>query len=196
MVQRSTKKQTTVGGVILAALIALYGYARPSLNEHFQWNLPPLPGANEHSNGDPPTQELAKAKPDSSLAPATSTATAAQSPAVAPAPAKPAQESEEPKTTSKPGPLAGRVPKPTVTSDKTVVPKKDVTTDKPVAPDKTVATDKMAASKQTETRETKQAEDTSSLRYGLLKDLGDERFVSPAGLLYTRGSAEGHRLIT
>ncbi|TWT67350.1 hypothetical protein [Allorhodopirellula solitaria] len=33
-----------------------------------------------------------------------------------------------------------------------------------------------------------------SLKYGLLKEIGTERYVSPAGLLYTPGSAEGHRL--
>ena len=32
------------------------------------------------------------------------------------------------------------------------------------------------------------------LLYGLLKDLGGERYLSPGGLLFTRGSAEGHRL--
>ncbi len=33
-----------------------------------------------------------------------------------------------------------------------------------------------------------------SLRYGLLRDTGNERYVSPAGLMYTPGSAEGHRI--
>jgi hypothetical protein len=34
----------------------------------------------------------------------------------------------------------------------------------------------------------------TNLRYGVLKDLGGENYLSPAGLRYTRGSAEGHRL--
>lgn len=33
-----------------------------------------------------------------------------------------------------------------------------------------------------------------NLKYGLLRDLGGEKYMSPAGLLYTRGSQEGHRL--
>jgi len=33
-----------------------------------------------------------------------------------------------------------------------------------------------------------------NLKFGLLRDLGGERYLSPAGLQYTRGSAEGHRL--
>lgn len=36
--------------------------------------------------------------------------------------------------------------------------------------------------------------DSSDLKYGLLKDLGREEYMSPGGLRYTRGSAEGHRL--
>lgn len=34
----------------------------------------------------------------------------------------------------------------------------------------------------------------TNLRYGLLKDLGGENYLSPAGLRYTKGSNEGHRL--
>lgn len=32
------------------------------------------------------------------------------------------------------------------------------------------------------------------LKYGLLRKVGRERYLSPAGVLYTPGSAEGHRL--
>ncbi len=38
------------------------------------------------------------------------------------------------------------------------------------------------------------AQSNSNLKYGLLKSLGGERYSSPEGLQYTRGSAEGHRL--
>lgn len=33
-----------------------------------------------------------------------------------------------------------------------------------------------------------------SLRYGLLRETASDDFISPGGLRYTRGSAEGHRL--
>jgi hypothetical protein len=36
--------------------------------------------------------------------------------------------------------------------------------------------------------------DSASLLYGLLTDAGREVYISPAGLRYTRGSQEGHRL--
>ncbi len=38
------------------------------------------------------------------------------------------------------------------------------------------------------------ASDSSELKHGLLQHQGNERYLSPAGLLYVRGSAEGHRL--
>lgn len=41
---------------------------------------------------------------------------------------------------------------------------------------------------------TKPSAAESKLLYGLLKDLGRENYVSPEGLHYSRGSAEGHRL--
>lgn len=34
----------------------------------------------------------------------------------------------------------------------------------------------------------------AELQYGLLREVGPDRYLSPAGLLYTPGSAEGHRL--
>lgn len=34
----------------------------------------------------------------------------------------------------------------------------------------------------------------AGLKYGLLREVGADRYLSPAGLLYTPGSAEGHRL--
>ena len=37
-------------------------------------------------------------------------------------------------------------------------------------------------------------EEDPSLRYGLLREISADRYVSPAGLMYTPGSAEGHRL--
>jgi hypothetical protein len=36
--------------------------------------------------------------------------------------------------------------------------------------------------------------DERELRYGLLREVARDRYLSPAGLLYTPGSAEGHRL--
>jgi len=90
--RRSKTAQTTWGGLALAALVAIYSFARPAIDQQMGWNLPAV----------------------------------------------------------KPAALVG---------------------DKPVV----------------DTRE-------RELVHGLLRDLGNERYLSPAGLLFTRGGAEGHRL--
>ncbi len=167
MVQRSTKTQTTVGGVVLAALIAIYGYAQPVLNQRYQWNLPSLPMATAQVESD---QATATSPPQTKAesAPASSVTVAQES--KTPSSTKATESVSPERAAVKPGsgPLAGRVPKPASTT-------RDQT-------------------KPTGTQSVDSASAQESLRYGLLKDLGDQRYVSPAGLLYTRGSAEGHRL--
>ncbi len=131
--RRTPKQQTTIGGVVLAGVIALYALARPVINERMGWNLPllPTPAAVEDSPREHSELEV-----------------------VRPADQKPV------------GPNAPLVPKvPARTAAK-------------------VEAQPVPASK----------DDTSKLVHGLLKDLGSERYVSPAGLMYTRGGAEGHRL--
>lgn len=46
------------------------------------------------------------------------------------------------------------------------------------------------AAKQTDV----QRSDDGDLKYGLLQEVGRDRYLSPAGLMYTPGSQEGHRL--
>ena len=41
---------------------------------------------------------------------------------------------------------------------------------------------------------TQQSEPDDELLYGILREVSRDRYISPAGLLYTPGSAEGHRL--
>jgi hypothetical protein len=55
----------------------------------------------------------------------------------------------------------------------------------PAALDRTRAAE--SAAEPTESEE-------GALRYGLLREVGPERYLSPAGLLYGPGSQEGHRL--
>lgn len=60
--------------------------------------------------------------------------------------------------------------------------------------------DRMSPSKsappaqKTPAAENSTTESDSSLKYGLLQEVSRDRYMSPAGLLYTPGSAEGHRL--
>lgn len=51
-----------------------------------------------------------------------------------------------------------------------------------------------SGSQATESSDEAKPDTSGDLRYGLLKEIGREVYVSPAGLRYTRGSEEGHRL--
>ena len=62
----------------------------------------------------------------------------------------------------------------------------------PTVPPKTDSS-KTSPPKSTSSEGTNAAD--SNLLYGLLKDAGREVYISPAGLRYTRGSEEGHRLM-
>ena len=164
-----TGKQTTFGGLVLAFVIALYSFAQPILNERLGWKLPALPktGSAEFSETKTATKTVSQPK---SAEPITKTDLSKSKPGplkdrpVA-SPTKP--EATPPKTNSetKPKPTVGTQDAPAPSTKPTIKP-----TIKPVP-----------------------ANDPN-LRYGLLKDLGDERYVSPAGLMFTRGGAEGHRL--
>lgn len=87
-----------------------------------------------------------------------------------------------------PGPLAGKVPKPASTPTSTEIVANPKAT-MPSAPAKPVAAE---LSKPASNSPVKTAD--PDLLYGLLKDLGGDRYITPAGLMFTRGSAEGHRL--
>jgi len=101
--RRSTAKNTTWGGLALAALVAAYSFGRPIVNERMGWDFPAITGNTAAVVDSVPTGSTFKPTQ------------------------KPNSVDEQP-------------------------------------------------------------------LYGILKDLGGERFVSPAGLMFTRGGAEGHRL--
>jgi len=158
--RRTSAKQTTWGGLALAVLIVLYSFVRPVLNERMGWQLPAVAGNNA-------------VVADSEPAKATKS-----SPSKTPADQKPLA----------PGPLGGKVSKPTPTPTPTPTVASSKST-MPSAPAKPVSAEpsKPASKPPVQTAD-------PNLLHGLLKDLGDDRYASPAGLMFTRGSAEGHRL--
>ncbi len=56
------------------------------------------------------------------------------------------------------------------------------------------STNQSTASTPTASTPTGENKSAESLRYGLLRETAPDDFLSPGGLRYTRGSAEGHRL--
>jgi hypothetical protein len=76
-------------------------------------------------------------------------------------------------------------------------PAKKPTASKPESGSKTskeVASTKVSNTEKSQADQPSVRQNTSNLQYGILKEIGRDRFQSPAGLIYNRGSEEGHRL--
>ncbi len=142
----SGKKKTTVAGVAIAILIALYSLVRPSINDATGWSLPAIAQSQATPETAPATPPLEQPRKERT----TDTA-----------------ESSRERQNTQPPSTAGDS-----TSDRG--PRSDL---RPVE----------------KTQDSAPTAD-ASLKYGLLREVGRDRYISPAGLLYTPGSAEGHRL--
>jgi hypothetical protein len=116
-------KTSTFGGIVLAAVVAIYAFAQPVLNQRFGWQLP---GIEDLTNDE----ATVASKPKNGLPAASQPTEALLEPAVIEVAAEATVEKPAPK----------------------------------------------------------------SLLHGILSDQGNDRFLSPEGLLYVRGSQEGHRL--
>ena len=156
----------TIGAVAVAFLIGAYSLARPVINQQMGWSLPEV---RQNADG----QVLANQTGNSQKSTSNRTAdpkTKTQSNPKATgdttkSSTKPPAETK-PGISKKAGPLASRM-RASGDSKKPTL-NKSGTSSKPT--------------------------DDPNLKYGLLRDLGNERYISPAGLMYTKGSAEGHRL--
>ena len=192
--RRSRAKQTSIGGLILAGAATLYAIAQPKLNERYGWDLPGLSGANPPAAG---TGAPAQVNP-------TRAAPAPAAPAPAPGPRTPLPAPQEAR------PNAARPDGVALDGDakrNTESPLRPVATAKNASPSRDFSSrespqrepqPREASSRESnvlESRDPRGSRDTSGGRlYGMLADQGNERYLSPAGLLYTRGSQEGHRL--
>ncbi len=181
-------RKSTLGGIAVLGLVALYAFARPTISERTGWDLPELrvdasghvvtAGADQAvapplQPGDlesielapaavqPPSPQVAEAQKKGSTADAGDVASSKLSPA----------KSTTASGTSKQGPLADRMrAQPKSTDSPANVPKSKGTT------------------------KADQSPADLSLKYGLLREIGNDRYQSPAGLVYAPGSAEGHRI--
>ncbi len=157
----------TAGGVAVLVLLGAYSVAQPLLNQRLGWNLPAL---RQDANGQIVADNPGKDDPGTvDRAGSVATKQNKQN-----APTKSSQPTsdrqaqpptnKQPSAKTKSGPLADRL-RPNSPQDI------NSTRGSPQPP--------------------KPAEE---LRYGLLRDIGGQRYLSPAGLQYGRGSQEGHRL--
>ncbi len=161
-------KPTSIGGLLLLVVaVVVYSVVQPGLNARFGWNLPGLQ-----------QPDAVVAKPGAASSEATgrlqdgrrkeSTRDTADEPFDDAALVSDSPQAEA--TLPSDGPLAS--------------PRRQAPA--AVQPAETTPSPRATQSDQRAAR--------GELRYGLLADEGGERYRSPAGLLYTRGSQEGHRL--
>lgn len=160
-------KQTSLGGlVLLIVALVVYSFAQPRLNARFGWNLPGLQPPGEVAEPVPATPPAEASVRPSTDRPDGSTPVAAE------------QRPDE----------ASRVIEPT--AEETTLPLAvPQASPRPPAPEASSSVGGTSSPAQANRRAAR-----GELRYGLLVDEGGERYRSPAGLLYTRGSQEGHRL--
>lgn len=197
--RRSRAKQTSIGGLILAGAATLYAIAQPKLNERYGWDLPGLSGANPPAAGTGPPSQTRPA-------PATPTPAA---PAPAPGPRTPLPAPQEPRpSAARPDGVTrdGDAKRNTEAPLRPVATAKNVPGSRDLSPRETQTREAQPREVQSreasaressvvESRDSRGARDSGGGRlYGMLADQGNERYLSPAGLLYTRGSQEGHRL--
>lgn len=166
IIHSSGSKKTTFAGVAIAILIGLYGLLRPSINEATGWSLPAI-AQTQSDNATTP----AKPSPDN------------------PSPDNPSREKPAERATDVRSPAqtppstaesAQRQPsgaEPDATKDRG---RQSDAAPRPNAPVSRPAAD--------------ETQPNDTLKYGSLREIGKDRYISLAGLLYTPGSAEGHRL--
>jgi len=186
------KAKTTIAGVVIAALLGGYTMFRPAINEATGWNLPAVTQqqrdaatslTSTKTSTHSPTKSASKSDQQASKTGQGSPAKAAEKSKTAkPAETMKSGSGTKPTTDLKRGPLAGKFTKSTNSQSTN----SQSTNSKSMSPKST------SLGSNSKTPAASQAD--PSLKYGVLREIGRERYISPAGLLYTPGSAEGHRL--
>ncbi|MEM7474495.1 MAG: hypothetical protein AAF483_05825 [Planctomycetota bacterium] len=182
--QKSNKNllsQIPTKWAVALVLIAIgYALAQPVLNSKLGWNLPSVANLTGDSKGKGGAQDKSVDK-DASTSSRNSTSDPKGSISKQDASAKSESKKESTQSDGSKGTAtsSGAKSSKQTSSDKQQE-TKGASSNKPRGPP-TSETDNASSS-------------TEGLRYGLLKDVGGNRFVSPGGLIYGPGSQEGHRL--
>ncbi len=164
-----------------------YGLTQPFVNRKFGWTLPSLAsvlGFEDKAAKEKPDAASSRSRTDKSNAKqsgdpqaddAQDTLTSEQLESQLLGEPQIVEKNSTDKTSTKAGSKAGSKPE-------------------TKSPSKT-PTKQESSSSTTSSKSTKSStKSDDKLLYGLLKEVGREEYVSPAGLRYTRGSEEGHRL--
>ena len=190
MTRSSTSQQTLQQvpkkwAVAIVVALIVYALVQPIANSRFGWRLPSLAGAlgMEKPAANSPVE------PNSRIGGAQSTTQSVETNSQN----STREDSRDFEPEREPSELeseTNRAAPPNKATESQTTAKRQPDVKQPT--EKTLAADN-ATVKATEPKQTK-PDASGNLLYGLLKDTGREVYVSPAGLSYTRGSAEGHRL--
>lgn len=160
--------KSKVGGIAVILLLVAYSFAAPKLNTRYGWSLPQI---QTDSSGNVRLAETATAK----------------SPAAAPT----AKTTPQPKETQATATKTEAAPKSGASDNRTEASASSNGRKSGPLADR-MRSSRPSDSQPAQTPATESAD--SDLMYGILREVSKDRYVSPQGLLYTPGSAEGHRL--
>ncbi len=162
--------------VAIIGIVLVYWLGQPLLNRTFGWNLPSIASLIGDEKPTPPRP---------------------QRPAEEAVPPKVIESSDKPVAITKPdGASNSKVVEPT----KPKQPDSKPTTTGTATPPKTSPTSKATSNSKATPAELAElarkagVTGSSDQKYGFLQEIGKDRYRSPAGLVYGRGSEEGHRL--
>lgn len=181
----STSKIPTKWLAVAVFVLVGYGLTQPFVNRKFGWTLPSLAsvlGFEDKAAKEKPDAASSGSKTDKSNGKQSSDPQADEAQGTLTAEQLESQLLGEPEVVKKNATDKS-------STDKTSTKAGSKTETK--APSKTPTKPETSSSTKSTKSSTK---NDPNLLYGLLKEVGREEYVSPAGLRYTRGSEEGHRL--
>lgn len=165
MGRRRGKKPTTTAAIVVALILAGYTALRPSINRATGWNLPAV-------------------GQQADVAPADRTATSERG-----RDANPAGGGDRP-----PAAIPTSASRAEAPSSGPESPNEGATRPPATRSGSSFTQDRNSSSTTRDAVAVSLGTSDPSLKFGLLREMQPDRFISPAGLLYTPGSAEGHRL--
>ncbi|MBL8889608.1 MAG: hypothetical protein JNL67_06495 [Planctomycetaceae bacterium] len=152
----------------LLALAVLYILLQPIANQQFGWNLPTLGNLlSKQPAGDPPPKDHVEIGSN--------------------------QTAERNPQKERPVERTPSLPDMKPTSKSPELPQQHEESSREL-PTTELPTTELPTPKATDDSNNHSTVEKNELLHGVLRSLGREEYVSPAGLRYTRGSAEGHRL--
>jgi hypothetical protein len=163
-------------GIAIVALLIGYVLLQPKLNEWFGLSLPSLSSATDQQKPTSTKATVPKKSERDSKSDNETKSAKSKSAEKEQAPAEPEGSSLKPNTKAS---KATPAEKPSKTQ---------------AEPDSKSSVSSKSPAKTGSGTEPKTAGDSSNKKFGLLVDMGRERYKSPEGLIYGPGSEEGHRL--